>query len=158
MDWLFTVYYIMAINKVTAGLSGLAAIAALSVGMLQEPADDPKLNSYQMRCAQALAYFIHQIPQQIPGAQVTLGEAHRPTWVAAEYARRGLGISTSLHIQRLAVDLMLFRDGVYQTSSEAYRPLANLWKTIAPFYVVVPGVGIDFNDGNHFSCAYGGRK
>lgn len=145
-------------NKLIAIPSATIALAAaVTVGTL-EVGDDPKLSNYQQRCAQALSFFIHQIPQRIPGAQITFGEAHRPTWVAAEYARRGLGIATSLHTQRLAVDLMLFKDGVYQTNSEAYRPLANLWKAVAPPFGVVPGAGIDFNDGNHFSCAYGGRK
>ena len=146
------------LNKLIAIPSAVVTLAAaITVGTL-EPEDDPRLSNYQQRCAQALAFFIHQIPQRVPGAQVTLGEAHRPTWVAAEYARRGLGIATSLHTQRLAVDLMLSQNGVYQTSSEAYRPLANLWKVVAPPFGVVPGAGVDFNDGNHFSCAYGGRK
>jgi hypothetical protein len=139
-------------------LSGAAIAAIATVGYLGSPVDDPKLSTYQMRCTQALSYFITQIPREIPGHQVTFGEAHRPTWVATEYARRGLGIATSLHTQRLAVDLMLFKNGVYQTQSAAYRPLADLWKAIAPAFEVVPGAGIDFNDGNHFSCAYGGRK
>lgn len=145
-------------NKLIAIPSATIALAAaVTVGTL-EVGDDPKLSNYQQRCAQALSFFIHQIPQRIPGAQVTFGETHRPTWVATEYARRGLGIATSLHTQRLAVDLMLFKDGVYQTNSEAYRPLANLWKAVAPPFGVQPAAGIDFNDGNHFSCAYGGRK
>lgn len=134
------------------------AVAAATVGYLGSPEDDPRLSIYQMRCAQALSYFITQIPLEIPGAQVTFGEFHRPTWVAAEYARRGLGISTSLHTQRLAADLMLFRNGVYQTSSEAYRPLVNLWLQIGPAFGVDAAAGISFNDGNHFSCAYRGRK
>lgn len=144
-------------NKLTLPSAVIAIAAAVTVGTL-EPDDDPKLSAYQQRCAQAISYFIHQIPQRVPGAQVTFGEAHRPTWVAAEYARRGLGIATSLHTQRLAIDLMLFRGGVYQTNSEAYRPLANLWKQIGPHFGIVPGAGIDFNDGNHFSCAYGGKR
>jgi hypothetical protein len=145
--------------KNVPAIAAAAVIAATaSVGFLGAPQHDPKLSSYQMRCAQALSYFITQIPQRVPGAQVTFGEFHRPTWVATEYARRGMGISTSLHIDRLAADLMLFKNGQYQTSSEAYRPLADLWKQIGPAFGIVPGVGIDFNDGNHFSCAYKGRK
>jgi hypothetical protein len=138
--------------------AGAAIAAAATIGVLGIPQDDPRLSNYQMRCAQAISYFITQIPQRIPGAQVTFGEFHRPTWVAAEYARRGMGIATSLHTQRLAVDLMLFRNGVYMTRSEDYRELANLWKQIAPPFGIVPGAGIDFNDGNHFSCAYQGRR
>jgi len=145
-------------NKLIAIPSAVITLAAaLTVGTL-EPEDDPKLSQYQQRCAQAISFFIHQIPQRIPGAQVTFGEFHRPTWVAAEYARRGLGIATSLHTQRLAVDLMLFKNGEYQTDSASYRDLANLWKVVAPPFGITPAAGIDFNDGNHFSCAYGGRK
>ena len=144
-------------NRLMLSTGAIAIAAAAAVGTLS-PEDDPKLSQYQQRCAQALSYFITQIPQRVPGAQITFGEFHRPTWVAEEYARRGLGIATSLHTQRLAVDLMLFRGGVYQTSSESYRPLANLWKQIGPHFGVVTGAGIDFNDGNHFSCAYGGKR
>lgn len=144
-------------NKATVPATILLAVAAATVGTLPVD-DDPSLAHYQQRCAQALSFFIGQIPQRIPGAQVTFGEAHRPTWVAAEYARRGLGISTSLHTQRLAVDLMLFRNGQYQTDSSAYREAAILWKNIGPAFGIIPGAGIDFGDGNHFSCAYGGRK
>jgi hypothetical protein len=144
--------------KITAAVGAALVAAAASVGMLPPPKDDPALSRYQQRCAQALSFFIGRIPQAYPNLQVTLGEAHRPTWVAAEYARRGMGIATSLHTQRLAVDLMLFENGVYQTNGERYRPLAVLWKAVAPAFGVVPGAGIDFNDGNHFSCAWQGRR
>lgn len=40
---------------------------------------------------------------------VTLGECYRSPAVAELNALKGLGISNSLHIQRLAVDLQLFR-------------------------------------------------
>ena len=145
-------------QKKLAVIAASIAAATATIGMLGSPVNDPRLSLYQMRCAQALSYFITQIPIAVPGAQVTIGEAHRPTWVATEYAKRGLGISTSLHTQRLAVDLMLFENGVYKTQSEDYKELADLWMTVGPAFGVVPAAGIYFNDGNHFSCAYGGRK
>jgi hypothetical protein len=112
-----------------------------------------------MRCSQALAFFVTQIPQIDNGRhQVTFGEAHRPTWVAAEYARRGLGIATSLHIDRLAIDLNLFIDGKFQTTTAAHKPLADLWLTIGPKFGIVPAAGYRFNDGNHYSCSWKGRK
>lgn len=145
-------------QKKLAIVAASIAAATATIGMLGSPVTDPRLSLYQMRCAQAISYFITQIPIEVPGAQVTFGEAHRPSWVAAEYARRGLGISTSLHTQRLAIDLMLFKNGVYQTDSAAYRQLADLWLTVGPAFGITPAAGIYFNDGNHFSCAYGGRK
>jgi hypothetical protein len=145
-------------NKIASAAAAAVVAAGVTLGMLRPPAEDPALSRYQQRCAQAMAFFIGQIPVVYPHMQVTLGEAHRPSWVAAEYARRGMGIATSLHTQRLAIDLMLFENGVYQTNGERYRPLADLWKAVAPPFGVVPGAGVDFNDGNHFSCAWQGRR
>lgn len=145
--------------KTTAAVGAALVAAAASVGMLPPPKDDPALSKYQMRCAQAISYFITQIPRLDGGrSQVTLGEAHRPQWVATEYARKGLGISTSLHIQRLAFDLMLFKDGQYQAGAAAYKPMNDLWLEIGPAFGIVPGAGYYFGDANHVSCAYGGRK
>ena len=147
-------------NLIQKTVAGLAAIAA-SLAMLPEPTESPALKSYQARCSQAIAYFITQIPRIDNGRhQVTLGEAHRPEWVAATYAKQGLGIAESLHTKRLAVDLMLFVDGVYQSQPEAYEPLAELWMQVAPPFGVIPAAGYFFKsrDAVHFSCAHGGFK
>jgi hypothetical protein len=42
----------------------------------------------------------------------------------------GSGIRTSLHGERIAIDLNLFINGVYQTQTEAYRPLGEQWEAI----------------------------
>lgn len=141
----------------------IAALAATAAGlaMLPEPTDSPKLREYQARCSQALAYFITQIPRIDHGRhQVTIGEAHRPEWVAAQYAKQGIGVARSLHTQRLAVDLMLFVDGVHQPTPEPYKPLAELWMQLAPAFGVTPAAGYYFKnrDAVHFSCAWGGIK
>lgn len=142
----------------TRSILALAASAA-GLASLPEPETPKDLSNYQQRCSQALAYFVTQIPQIDKGRhQVTMGEAHRPSWVAAEYAKKGLGISTSLHISRLAVDLNLFVDGVYQVDGTAHKPLAELWLKVGPAFGVVPAAGYYFNDGNHYSCSWGGRK
>jgi hypothetical protein len=146
-------------NPRIASAVAAAVIAAASVvGSLKSPADDPRLTNYQARCAQALSYFIGQVPKVYPGYQVTFGEAWRPQWVAVEYAKRGMGISTSLHIQRLAVDLNLFINGVFQEDGSKHKPTAELWKAVAPAFGVEPAAGIDFGDGNHYSCAWRGVK
>jgi len=62
------------------------------------------------------------------------------------------GIRNSLHSKRLAIDLMLFKDGVYLTNSEDYRPLGEFWESIGGTW------GGRFHDGNHFSCEHEGIK
>lgn len=91
------------------------------------------------------------------GYELTFGDAYRSPEEAARNARSGTGIANSLHTQRLAVDLNLFRDGAYLTDSEAYRPLGEFWKTLDPACCW----GGDFQsrpDGNHFSITHNGIK
>src|SRR4051812_37238025 len=66
------------------------------------------------------------------GYELTFAEAYRTPEQAALNAKSGAGIANSLHTKRLAVDLMLFIDGVWQTSPDAYRPLGDYWKTLDP--------------------------
>ena len=93
------------------------------------------------------------------GYAVTFGEAYRSAEEAARMARTGKGIKWSLHILRLAVDLNLFIDGVYQKDSAAYEPLGFWWEEQS-----LPGLtcawGGDFKkpDGNHFSVEHEGRR
>lgn len=79
---------------------------------------------------------------------VTLGEAYRPSVLAQWYAKLGSGVADSQHTDRLAIDLHLFVAGEYQTETEAYRPLGEHWKSLAP----EARWGGDFPkpDGNHF--------
>lgn len=98
----------------------------------------------------------------VMGYELTFGEAFRTKEQAAIYAKNGSGISTSLHTERLAIDFNLFKGGVYQTDSEAYRELGEFWKSLAPDCAW----GGDFKDargrprpdGNHFSVSHAGRK
>lgn len=64
----------------------------------------------------------------------------------------GSGIRGSLHGERLAIDLNLFINGIYQTSSEAYRPLGEKWLALGGTW------GGIWGDGNHFSIAHEGLK
>lgn len=65
----------------------------------------------------------------------------------------GGGIRNSLHGERLAVDLNLFITGVYQTQTEAYRPLGEKWESLGGTW----GGRFSAPDGNHFSIAHEGR-
>lgn len=86
--------------------------------------------------------------------ELTFGEAHRTAEQAALYAKQGKGSSRSVHMVRLAVDFNLFIDGEYQTRSEAYAPLGEVWKKLHP----MNRWGGDFKraDGNHFSMEHDG--
>ena len=90
------------------------------------------------------------------GFELTFGETYRTPEQAALNAKTGAGISNSLHTKRLAADLNLFIDGVYQTATEAYKPLGEYWKTLDP----EAAWGGDFSkpDGNHFSLSHEGIR
>ena len=62
----------------------------------------------------------------------------------------------SLHYLGLANDLCLYINGVYQTTTEAYKPLGECWKSLGPDC----RWGGEFKkpDGNHFSLTYRGKS
>lgn len=64
----------------------------------------------------------------------------------------GSGIRTSLHGDRLAIDLNLFVNYEFQTDPERYRPLGEYWESLGGTW------GGRFGDANHFSIAHEGRK
>jgi hypothetical protein len=91
------------------------------------------------------------------GNELTAGEMYRSPEQAALNAQHGTGIANSLHILRLAVDLQLFKDGVYLTDPAEYKPLGDYWKTLDPDCAW----GGDFTtlvDADHFSLSWGGIK
>ncbi len=67
-----------------------------------------------------VANLIHWAEEH--GFRLTFGEAYRTPEQAALNAKKGSGISNSLHTQRLAVDFNLFVNGQYKTRTEDYRP------------------------------------
>jgi hypothetical protein len=90
------------------------------------------------------------------GFEVTLGEAYRSKEEAERLSALGKGSKVSLHQDRLAIDLNLFRNGAYLTRTEDYTPLGDWWKA----QHALCRWGGDFatrKDGNHFSLAHGGR-
>lgn len=91
------------------------------------------------------------------GFEVTGGEWQRSEAQAAANAASGAGISNSLHLKRLAVDLNLFVNGVYHNDTAAYRPLGEQWKGMHELC----RWGGDFTsrpDGNHFSLEWEGVR
>ena len=104
----------------------------------------------QQRFAQDAAKLI-QKAQEL-GYEVTLGEAWRTPEQAALDAQHGTGIKDSVHCQRLAIDLNLFKDGLWLSddSTGAFRQLGEWWKSLGPDHCW----GGDFSglvDLDHFS-------
>lgn len=64
----------------------------------------------------------------------------------------GSGIRNSLHELQLAIDLNLFRNGVYLSKTEDHKPLGLYWESLGGTW------GGRFGDGNHYSVSHGGRK
>lgn len=108
------------------------------------------LRQKQSRFALMTARLIHHA--QVMGYEVTLGEAYRSPEEAARLAAKGRGITRSLHCDRLAIDLNLFKGGVFLDSTEDHRPLGEWWESIGGAW------GGRFKDGNHYSLAHEGRK
>ncbi|MCL2219314.1 MAG: M15 family metallopeptidase [Chitinispirillia bacterium] len=60
--------------------------------------------------------------------------------------------ASSLHFDGLAIDLNLFKDGKYLPATADHRELGEYWESLGGCW------GGRFNDGNHYSLAYNGRK
>ncbi len=82
------------------------------------------------------------------GYKLTGGELQRTAEQQEIYIRDGKSKTRdSMHLQRMAIDLNLFIDGKYRTDKEAYKPLAEYWKTLHP----ANEAGYDWGwDANHF--------
>ena len=90
------------------------------------------------------------------GYELTLGDAYRDPSVHGDVGvKKSYSSANSVHKQRLAIDLNLFKGGVYQTSTEAHKPLGEYWKSLHPLC----RWGGDFStpDGNHYSMTHEGR-
>ena len=93
------------------------------------------------------------------GWALTFGEAYRSPEEAARLAKLGKGIAESLHTKRLAIDLNLFINGVYQSESGAYRVLGEWWEAQSTDALTCYWGGRFFKrDGNHFSVEHNGRR
>ena len=87
------------------------------------------------------------------GYELTLGDAYRDPRVFGQVGEKeGYGRSKSNHKIRLAIDLNLFKDDIYMTSTEAHRPLGEYWESLGGSW------GGRFNDGNHYSLEHHGYR
>lgn len=87
------------------------------------------------------------------GYEVTLGDAFRdPRVFGALGERKGYGESKSCHKLRLAIDINLFRNGVFLSTTEDHLRLGTWWEAQSPD----ARWGGRFNDGNHYSLEHEG--
>jgi len=91
------------------------------------------------------------------GYEVTLGEGWRSPEEAKRLAGLKKGIKRSLHCDRLAIDLNLFKDGKWLKTTENHHTLGVWWELQSgPDFTCCWGGR--FGDGNHYSLSYDGRK
>src|SRR5438552_6945860 len=105
--------------------------------------------------------FSRMVPQLLDkahelGFMVTLGETWRSTATARVYHEQGKGIPNSLHCDRLAIDINLFKNDEYVRDSESYGQLGAFWESLHP--LARWGGHFEHPDGNHFSLEYEGRR
>ena len=89
------------------------------------------------------------------GYELTLGDGYRDPRLHGQVGeKKGYGHPKSAHKQRLAIDLILFKGGVYLTTTEAHRPLGEFWESMGGSW----GGRFSSPDGNHYSLEYNGVK
>ena len=89
------------------------------------------------------------------GYEVSLGDAYRDPRVHGHMGeKKSYSSANSVHKERLAIDLNLFKDGKYLTSSEDHRSIGEWWEKQHES----ARWGGRFNDGNHYSFEHQGRK
>jgi hypothetical protein len=112
------------------------------------------LRQKQSRFALAVALLIQEADKR--GYAVTLGDAYRTPGQAVANALSGSGISNSLHCERLAIDLNLFKDGRFLAGTEDHRPLGEWWESLSPDHRW--GGRFSRPDGNHYSLSIDGKR
>lgn len=109
------------------------------------------LGSKQRKFTLMIAQLIQWAYEQ--GYELTVGDAYRDPRLHGQVGeKKGYGASGSLHKERLAMDLNLFKDGKFLTTTEDHKPLGEKWESMGGSW------GGRFNDGNHYSLEHQGRK
>jgi hypothetical protein len=110
------------------------------------------LGEQQRLFGRLVGELLHRIYDE--GYEVTIDWAYRPPEVAAYYADLGIGVRSSLHTKKLAIDLNLFKDGVWLRNTEDHRPIGEWWERQHPLC----RWGGRFGDGNHYSSERDGVR
>lgn len=87
------------------------------------------------------------------GYEITLGDCYRdPRVFGSPGESRGYGHPRSCHKLRLAIDVNLFKDGVFLNDTKSHKELGEWWESIGGTW------GGRFEDGNHYSLEHNGQK
>lgn len=114
-----------------------------------------------LECQQVFAVHVAGLLLQAVkmGYGVTLGEAYRPEVTAQYYAQHKEGIAHSLHTQRLALDINLFKGTEFLTSKLDYQSLGLWWEAQSTSdYKLCWGGNFSTPDSDHFSLAFDGKE
>ena len=113
-----------------------------------------------MSLRQKQSEFARLVPRLIDkafelGYEVTLGDAYRDPRVHGPMGhKRSYSHSNSAHKIRLAIDLNLFKDGVFLQATEDHQPLGEWWEQ----QHADARWGGRFKDGNHYSFEENGVR
>jgi hypothetical protein len=86
------------------------------------------------------------------GYELSVGDAYRDPRTYGKFGEKKRGsysAARSYHKQRLAIDLNLFKNGKYLTSTESHAQLGEYWESLGGTW------GGRWNDGNHYSFTEG---
>lgn len=114
--------------------------------------DDMTLRQKQSLFIRLLAELIDFAYEE--GYELTGGELWRSSFEAKRLADSGIGIKNSLHCDRLAIDLNLFKNGKFLPNTDDHLILGMFWESLHPDC----RWGGHFSDGNHYSITDSGRK
>jgi hypothetical protein len=82
------------------------------------------------------------------GYEFTFGDAYRDPRLHGKFGEKvSYGSASSFHKKRLAVDLNLFVDDKYQSSTKAHEPVGIQWEKMGGTW----GGRFGNSDGNHYS-------
>lgn len=105
-----------------------------------------------MNLREARVLFTKNLPMLIITAEALGYE------VAADFLKRCIdcpvGHARSCHKSGLAIDLHLYKDGIYLSDDESHQPLGEWWEAQHPLF----RWGGRFGDGNHYSLEWEGVK
>ena len=86
---------------------------------------------------------------ELLGFETTIGKVYE-----SRASARDRGSPRSLHPLKIAADINLFIDGIYQRSTKAHEQAGIFWESLHP----LARWGGRFKDGNHYSLEHGGRR
>lgn len=113
-----------------------------------------------MKLGEQQELFMRYVPRLIDkahelGFEIRGGDLFRDPRVFGVLGdKKGYGNAYSCHKAKLAIDLNLFKDGAYISSTEGHRELGEWWEQQHELCCW----GGRFNDGNHYSMTYQGIK